>query len=120
MNIFRLLGAFTAGMVEGSSLTFVGAFTGDLSHLASILILLHKIHTSRSCRGTLSSASESLKLTGSAGISFKTQALYVAVFCTRYLDLFTFSFVSVYNVVMKIFFITSSAYILYLMRVRFR
>ncbi|KAG6840090.1 hypothetical protein C0991_009013 [Blastosporella zonata] len=83
MNIFRLL--------------------GDLSHLASILILLHKIQTSRSCRG----------------ISFKTQALYVAVFLTRYLDLF-FRYISLYNSVMKLFFIASSCYILYLMRYRFR
>ncbi|EJD41685.1 ER lumen protein retaining receptor [Auricularia subglabra TFB-10046 SS5] len=77
---------------------------GDLSHLASIFILLHKIQTTRSCRG----------------ISFKTQALYVGVFCARYLDLLTFEFVSVYNVLMKLFFIGSSVYILYLMRVRFR
>ncbi|KZV89098.1 ER lumen protein retaining receptor [Exidia glandulosa HHB12029] len=84
MNIFRLF--------------------GDLSHLASIFILLHKIQTTRSCRG----------------ISFKTQALYVAVFCARYLDLLTFNFVSFYNVIMKLFFIGSSVYILYLMRVRFR
>jgi len=83
MNVFRLL--------------------GDLSHLASILILLRKIQTSRSCRG----------------ISFKTQALYVAVFVTRYLDLF-FRFISVYNSLMKLFFIGSSCYILYLMRYRYR
>jgi len=76
---------------------------GDLSHLASILILIHKIRTSRSCRG----------------ISFKTQALYVAVFVSRYLDLFT-KWVSLYNLVMKIFFISSSVYILYLMKFRFR
>ncbi|KAJ3969008.1 ER lumen protein retaining receptor-domain-containing protein [Lentinula raphanica] len=83
MNFFRLL--------------------GDLSHLASILILLHKIQTSRSCRG----------------ISFKTQALYVVVFVSRYLDLF-FRFISVYNTTMKIFFIGSSCYILYLMKYRYR
>ncbi|KAI0250080.1 ER lumen protein retaining receptor [Lactifluus subvellereus] len=83
MNIFRLF--------------------GDLSHLGSIFILLHKIQTSRSCRG----------------ISFKTQALYVTVFITRYLDLFH-TWVSLYNFVMKIFFIGSSIYILYLMKVRFR
>ncbi|KAJ3820281.1 ER lumen protein retaining receptor-domain-containing protein [Lentinula raphanica] len=76
---------------------------GDLSHLASILILLHKIQTSRSCRG----------------ISFKTQALYVVVFVSRYLDLF-FRFISVYNTAMKIFFIGSSCYILYLMKYRYR
>ncbi|KII95569.1 hypothetical protein PLICRDRAFT_170204 [Plicaturopsis crispa FD-325 SS-3] len=78
-------------------------FFGDLSHLASICILVHKIHTTRSCRG----------------ISFKTQALYLLVFITRYLDLF-FRWVSLYNTVMKIFFITSAAYVLYLMKVVFR
>ncbi|KAF9073530.1 ER lumen protein retaining receptor-domain-containing protein [Rhodocollybia butyracea] len=83
MNLFRLL--------------------GDLAHLASILILVHKIRTSRSCRG----------------ISFKTQALYVGVFVARYLDLF-FRFISVYNTAMKIFFIGSSCYILYLMKYRYR
>ena len=48
MNLFRLL--------------------GDLSHLASILILLHKIQSTRSCRG----------------ISFKTQLLYLIVFLARW------------------------------------
>jgi hypothetical protein len=48
MNIFRLL--------------------GDLSHLASIFILVHKIQKSRSVRG----------------ISFKTQLIYLVVFLTRY------------------------------------
>ncbi|KAF8911604.1 ER lumen protein retaining receptor-domain-containing protein [Gymnopilus junonius] len=83
MNLFRLL--------------------GDLSHLASIFILLHKIQTTRSCRG----------------ISFKTQVLYVVVFVTRYLDLF-FRFVSLYNSIMKLFFIASSCYILYLMKFKYR
>jgi len=54
-----------------------------------------------------------------AGISFKTQALYVTVFVSRYLDLFT-TFISLYNFVMKLFFIGSSIYILYLMKIRFR
>jgi len=83
MNLFRLL--------------------GDIAHLASIFILLHKIQTTRSCRG----------------ISFKTQMLYVAVFVTRYLDLF-FRFVSLYNSIMKLFFISSSCYILYLMKFKYR
>ncbi|KAF9649503.1 ER lumen protein retaining receptor [Thelephora ganbajun] len=83
MNIFRLI--------------------GDLSHLASIFILLQKIQATRSCRG----------------ISFKTQALYVAVFITRYLDLL-WSWVSLYNFIMKLFFIGSSCYVLYLMKVKFR
>ncbi|KAH9855893.1 ER lumen protein retaining receptor [Lenzites betulinus] len=83
MNVFRLL--------------------GDLSHLASILILLQKIQSTRSCRG----------------ISFKTQALYAAVFITRYLDLF-YEWVSLYNFTMKVFFIASSCYVLYLMKRKFR
>ncbi|CDO74701.1 hypothetical protein BN946_scf184847.g9 [Trametes cinnabarina] len=83
MNIFRLL--------------------GDLSHLASILILLQKIRSTRSCRG----------------ISFKTQALYATVFITRYLDLF-YDWVSLYNFAMKIFFIASSCYVLYLMKYKYR
>ena len=53
------------------------------------------------------------------GISFKTQALYLVVFLTRYLDLFT-SFVSVYNTVMKIAFIVTAAYILFLMFFKFK
>jgi len=71
--------------------------------LASIFILLHKIQTTRSCRG----------------ISFKTQALYVGVFVTRYLDLF-YHYVSMYNSLMKLFFIASSCYILYLMKIKYR
>lgn len=58
--------------------------------------------------------------TGNLGISFKTQVLYVVVFLTRYLDLFLGDWISIYNTTMKLFFIGSSAYILYLMKVRFR
>jgi len=76
----------------------------DLAHLASIFILLHKIQTSRSCRG----------------LSLKTQILYTVIFTTRYLDLFMGDFVSIYNSVMKLFFIGSSCYIIYLMRVKYR
>ncbi|KAI0753200.1 ER lumen protein retaining receptor [Daedaleopsis nitida] len=76
---------------------------GDLSHLASIFILLQKIQSTRSCRG----------------ISFKTQALYATVFIARYIDLF-YEWVSLYNFGMKIFFIGSSCYILYLMKVKYR
>lgn len=76
---------------------------GDICHLVSIFILLQKIRSTRSCRG----------------LSFKTQALYAAVFVTRYLDLF-YRWVSLYNLFMKIFFIASSLYILYLMKFKFR
>ncbi|PIA14283.1 ER lumen protein retaining receptor [Coemansia reversa NRRL 1564] len=78
MNIFRL--------------------SGDLLHLASIFILIARLHQTKSC----------------AGISLKTQYLYLLVFATRYLDLFL-GFVSVYNTLMKIFFLASSGYIVYLM-----
>ncbi|KAK0613602.1 ER lumen protein retaining receptor [Immersiella caudata] len=70
---------------------------GDFSHLASILILLHKMVQLKSC----------------SGISFKSQALYMLVYVTRYLDLFTTS--SYYNLVFKILFIASQGYIIYLM-----
>ena len=52
------------------------------------------------------------------GISFKTQILYAVVFVTRYLNVFTED--SLYRFVMKVFFIGSSLYIVYLMKVKFR
>ena len=61
-------------------------------------------------------ASDSFKLTlmqGCAGISFKSQALYLIVYVTRYLDLFTTA--SLYNIVFKILFIGAQGYIVYLM-----
>ncbi|ARB01747.1 HDEL receptor [Saccharomyces cerevisiae synthetic construct] len=73
---------------------------GDLSHLTSILILIHNIKTTRYIEG----------------ISFKTQTLYALVFITRYLDLLTFHWVSLYNALMKIFFIVSTAYIVVLLQ----
>jgi len=63
----------------------------------SFFILLHKMQTTKTC----------------AGISFKSQCLYLAVFVTRYLDLFTnFTY---YNSLMKVIFIGASAYTIYLM-----
>ncbi|KAH7651434.1 ER lumen protein retaining receptor protein [Dioscorea alata] len=79
MNIFRL--------------------AGDTTHLISVLILLLKIYSTKSC----------------SGISLKTQELYVMVFVARYLDLFT-DFISLYNSVMKVVFITSSIAIVWCMR----
>ncbi|KAL6042738.1 ER lumen protein-retaining receptor B [Balamuthia mandrillaris] len=77
--------------------------SGDLLHLLSFLLLLWKIRSQKSC----------------AGISFKTQALYALVFTTRYLDLF-FNFNSLYNSVMKIIFLASTYYILYMMKYDFK
>lgn len=72
-------------------------FFGDLAHLASILILIQTIETNKSANG----------------LSLKTQILYMVVYATRYLDLFT-KFYSVYNTVMKITFLLSQGYIIYL------
>jgi ER lumen protein retaining receptor len=76
---------------------------GDLSHLLAIVILLLKIWKTRSC----------------AGISGKTQAMFAVCFITRYLDLFV-HFVSLYNTVMKIIYISCSLATCYLMFVKFK
>eukprot|EP00004_Rigifila_ramosa_P026145 TRINITY_DN8007_c0_g1_i2.p1 TRINITY_DN8007_c0_g1~~TRINITY_DN8007_c0_g1_i2.p1 ORF type:complete len:214 (+),score=64.37 TRINITY_DN8007_c0_g1_i2:67-642(+) len=49
------------------------------------------------------------------GISLRTMELYALVFTARYPDLF-FSFISVYNSAMKVFFLLSSYTIVYWMR----
>jgi len=54
-------------------------------------------------------------LTTATGISLRTQELYLLVFLTRYLDLF-YSYISLYNSVMKVIYVSSSATIVYLMR----
>merc|ERR1712235_122910 len=76
---------------------------GDLSHLGAIIILLLKIWKTRSC----------------AGISGKTQAMFAVCFITRYLDLFV-HFVSLYNTVMKIIYISCACATCYLMFVKFK
>lgn len=53
---------------------------------------------------------------GIAGLSRKTQELYLIVFVARYLDLF-FHFVSVYNSTMKILYIGLTGVIVYLLTV---
>jgi hypothetical protein len=50
-----------------------------------------------------------------AGISLKTQELFLLVFCTRYLDLF-FKYISLYNSVMKILYIGTTGAIVHMMR----
>ncbi|KAJ4795026.1 ER lumen protein-retaining receptor [Rhynchospora pubera] len=74
-------------------------FAGDMTHLLSVLVLLLKIHTIKSC----------------AGISLKTQELYALVFATRYLDIFS-HYYSLYNTVMKLIFLGSSFSIVWYMR----
>ncbi|SCM19763.1 ER lumen protein retaining receptor, putative [Plasmodium chabaudi chabaudi] len=72
---------------------------GDLLHLVSMYILIMKLKKSKNC----------------IGISCRMQELYLIVFLCRYIDLF-FVFVSFYNTVMKITFILTIAYTIYLIR----
>ncbi|KJP85728.1 ER lumen protein retaining receptor [Plasmodium fragile] len=72
---------------------------GDVLHLVSMYILIMKLKKSKNC----------------IGISCRMQELYLIVFLCRYIDLF-FVFVSFYNTVMKITFIVTIAYTIYLIR----
>lgn len=74
-------------------------FIGDMLHLGAILLLLSKMLRQRTA----------------AGISLKTQFLFALVFTTRYLDLFT-TYISLYNTLMKLFYLFTSWHICYLMR----
>merc|ERR1711981_774882 len=94
---------FGTKVVFGENTMNVFRLAGDLSHLAAIIILLIKIWKTRSC----------------AGISGRSQMLFALVFITRYLDLFT-SFISVYNTVMKVFFLVASMGTVYLMYMKFK
>ncbi|VDM39659.1 unnamed protein product [Toxocara canis] len=75
----------------------------DSSHLIAILILLAKMWKTRSC----------------AGISGRSQVLFSLVFTSRYLDLLT-NYISLYNSIMKVFFLVSSFGTVYLMWYKFR
>ncbi|KAK6343087.1 hypothetical protein TWF718_008461 [Orbilia javanica] len=71
---------------------------GDLSHLSSKLILVWAICSNRSAEG----------------VSLITQALYLLVFLTRYVDIF-YTQLGWWNTTLKIFYILSSICILFLM-----
>ncbi|CCW62406.1 unnamed protein product [Phytomonas sp. EM1] len=73
----------------------------DMLHLAAIVVLLLKMLRQRS----------------SAGISLKSMTLFALVFITRYLDLFLVVY-SLYNTLMKVFFIATSCHICFLMKFR--
>ncbi len=72
---------------------------GDMAHVLSILVLLLRLRVTKNA----------------VGISVKTQELYLVVFVTRYLDLFT-TFYSYYNTMMKILYIGTTSYIIYMIR----
>mmetsp|Transcript_4837 Transcript_4837/g.6268 ORF Transcript_4837/g.6268 Transcript_4837/m.6268 type:complete len:228 (-) Transcript_4837:908-1591(-) len=69
---------------------------GDMSHVFSILVLLLRLRVGRNAQG----------------ISVRTHELYLVVFITRYLDIFT-KFYSIYNSAMKVLFLASTASIIY-------
>lgn len=71
-------------------------FAGDMCHIMSIVVLLLRLRVTKNA----------------IGISIKTQEMYLLVFVTRYLDLFT-DYYSLYNTVMKIIYISSTALIIY-------
>lgn len=70
----------------------------DLAHVISIVILIRTIETKKSIKG----------------ISLKTQLLYMLVFITRYLDLLTFKFGSIYNFLLKIIYLGSTGYTIHM------
>ena len=72
---------------------------GDMSHVVSIMVLILRLRVNKNA----------------TGISLKTQELFLLVFITRYLDLFT-TFYSVYNSFMKIAYIASTTFIIYMIR----
>jgi len=69
----------------------------DVSHTVSKCILIWAIHSNKSAEG----------------VSLITQVFYAAVFITRYLDLFPVG--SLWNFTLKVFYILSSLYIIFLM-----
>jgi len=70
-------------------------------HLLSMMLLVFKLHKSKSC----------------IGVSCRMQEMYAMVFCFRYMDLL-WSYISLYNTVMKLIFITTTLYLVYLMRAK--
>ncbi|EDR26663.1 ER lumen protein retaining receptor [Entamoeba dispar SAW760] len=77
--------------------------SADLVHLLSIYFLLTKIINHKNC----------------IGISLRSQILFLIVWVTRYLDIF-YNFYSLYNTILKIVYLTTSAYTIYLISKRFR
>jgi ER lumen protein retaining receptor len=72
---------------------------GDMSHVFSIIVLLLRLRVVKNAQG----------------ISVRTHELFLLVFVTRYLDLFT-TYYSLYNSCMKILYIFTTASIIYMIR----
>ncbi|KAF2669333.1 hypothetical protein BT63DRAFT_258899 [Microthyrium microscopicum] len=90
-------------MADVSSAFNIFRVTGDVSHILSKIILIWSIHWNRSAEG----------------VSLITQALYILVFSTRYLDIFSTpifkGFKYFYLFAVKLFYVGSSVYIVSLM-----
>lgn len=89
----------TVSVYKYNKMMNVFRFAGDMCHIFSIVVLLLRLRVTKNA----------------IGISVKTQELYLLVFVTRYLDLFT-SYYSLYNSVMKVIYISSTALIIYTVR----
>jgi len=74
-------------------------FCGDMSHVFSIIVLLLRLRVAKNAQG----------------ISVRTHELFLLVFVSRYLDLFT-QFYSMYNSIMKVIYISTTASIVYTIR----
>ncbi|KAJ5661049.1 uncharacterized protein N7484_000421 [Penicillium longicatenatum] len=80
-------------------------YLADISHLASICILIWAIHRNKSAEG----------------VSLLTQGLYAVVFVARYLDIlkpssWAFSHgASLWNILFKLFYLSSSFYLVFIM-----
>ena len=114
MNLFRLL--------------------GDGLRTISLIILLHRLFIAKNAQGKVERKGQSRcsvkckqRLTtfliflynplnsfvaSRTGISLRTHELYLLTYCCRYLDLFT-TFYSLYNSVMKIFFLAATAFVIH-------
>lgn len=71
---------------------------GDFLHLMAVMMLVLKIIANRNV----------------LGLSYKTQEIFLVVFIFRYIDIFTWR--TLYLFVMKVLFISFTAYTIYLMR----
>ena len=83
---------------------------GDMTHLASFFILILRLYAARSAAGnTKSDRTDSRNV---AGISLKSQELFLMTFVFRYTDVF-YRYISAYNTIMKILYILLSAAIVW-------
>ena len=103
---------------------------GDVSHLASICVLIWAMHRNRSAEGKFSyqtglslEVAMANTLLSSLGVSLLTQLLYGVVFIFRYLDLLEGrswdikhgGFGTLWNLSFKFFYLTSSFYLVFIM-----